>query len=300
MKHINKTGQQSLQGKAILDNWITDNQSIINLLSTQGNTGELWGKFDKKKEMLEYLLEEQGGLCCYCGCELTKKVHYIVIEHFKLKSLNSNSTYPNMFDYDNLLLSCHGNSYAFYEVKEGDTWVSIAAKSECTFSDDKLDRLKRIMNPDIEKSENGEPKEGETLIVGFIGKADNHHCDKHRGKKPLSINPTQLPNCIDRFIYTVQERNNTGGIKHHSGDIEAEEAIKNLNLNAAILIRFRQRIVEDAAELLESISIELEENETTDREGIIEIANKYLSGIKGFYVVYRAYFKDDFPELFQD
>jgi uncharacterized protein (TIGR02646 family) len=299
MKYVNKNGAISLAGKAILDSWKITNHTVIATLSVQGKTKQLWNRFDKKKEIREHLHEEQGGLCCYCGCELTKMTHYLVIEHFKLKKLEPHNQYPNMFDYDNLLLSCHGNKFTFYVVEEDDTWASIASKPECTFSVDKLSELKR-MNPDVEKLVNGEPNEGEILIVGSKIGATNHHCDNYRGDKPLLINPTQLPNCIDRFIYTVQERNNQGGVKHHSGDIEAEEAIRNLNLNAAVLIRFRQRIVEDAAELLESISIELEENETTDREGIIEIANKYLSGIKGFYVVYRAYFKNDFPELFAD
>ena len=294
MKHIDKTGEKSLEGKAILDNWIANNQSIISQFSTQNKTGSLWSKFNKKKQIREYLLEEQGGLCCYCGCELTLMTHYIVIEHFKLKSLEPQNKYPYMFDYDNLLLSCHGNSYKFYEVKNEDTWASIAS-SECTFDVNKL----KEMNPDIDL-ENGKPKEGEKVIVGYTSGIDNHHCDNFRGKKQLLVNPTQLPNCVDRFIYTVRERNNEGGIKHKDGDVNAEEAIKNLNLNAAILIRQRETIVEDAAILLENISIELEVNKTTEREEIVNVASKYLAGVKGFYVVYRAYFKKDFPELFQD
>jgi uncharacterized protein (TIGR02646 family) len=294
MKYIDKTGQNSLEGKAILDNWITNNQSIINQLSTQGNTRQLWQKFNKKEEIRSYLLKEQGDLCCYCGCELTHRTHYVVIEHFKLKSEKLHNEYPNMFDYENLLLSCHGNKYAFHEVENGDTWSSIA--SICTFKGNKVDKLKK-MNPDIDL-ENNEPKEGEKLIVGFISGANNHHCDNFRGDKQLLINPTELPNCIDRFIYTVKERGNEGGVKH--SDAKAEEAITNLNLNAPVLCRQRATIVEDAANLFESISIELEAQETTDREGILAIANNYLAGIKGHYIVYRAYFKDDFPELFLD
>ena len=298
MKYIDKTGEKSLEGKAILDDWIANNQSIINQFSIQINTSGLWKQFDKRKEILNYLLEEQGGLCCYCGCELTLMTHYIVIEHFKLKSLEPQNKYPYMFDYDNLLLSCHGNKYVFYEVKNGDTWLSIASKSECTFTNDKVEELKK-MNPDIDL-ENNEPKKGEKIIVGYTSGEDNHHCDNFRGEKQLLVNPTQLPNCVDRFNYTVREKNNKGGIKHLSGDVNAEEAIKNLNLNAAILIRQRETIVEDAVNLLENISIELEANETTDREEIVKVASKYLAGVKGFYVVYRAYFKEDFPELFQD
>jgi hypothetical protein len=298
MKHIDKTGVKSLEGKAILDKWITDNLSIINRLSIQGDTKKLWQKFNKKEEIRSYLLEEQGDFCCYCGCELTTMTHYVVIEHFKLKSEKRNNEYPNMFDYTNLLLSCHGNKYLFYEVENGDTWLSIATKPICTFHGNKVDELKK-MNPDIDL-ENNEPKVGKMLIVDYTRGADNHHCDNFRGNEPLSINPTELPNCIDRFIYTVKERNNQGGVKHHLGDIDAEEAIKNLNLNATVLHRQRATIVEDAANLLDNISEILEEQKITKREDIITIANSYLSGVKGFYVVYRAYFKDDFPELFLD
>jgi hypothetical protein len=95
------------------------------------------------------------------------------------------------------------------------------------------------------------PKRVKKLIVGFIGGANNHHCDNFRGDKQLLINPTELPNCIDRFIYTVKERGNEGGVKQHS-DAKAEEAITNLNLNAPILRRQRATIVKDAANLFES------------------------------------------------
>ena len=101
MKYIDKTGEKSLEGKAVLDNWIANNQSIISHFSTQTKTKKLWNRFNKRKEILSYLLEEQGGLCCYCGCELTLMTHYIVIEHFKLKSLEPQNKYPYMFDYDN-------------------------------------------------------------------------------------------------------------------------------------------------------------------------------------------------------
>jgi uncharacterized protein (TIGR02646 family) len=299
MKYIDKTGQKSLEGKAILDTWLANHQSIITQLSIQEDTKGLWKKFRAKNKVIQrYLLEEQGELCCYCGCQLTLMTHYIVTEHFKLKSLEPQNKYPNMFEYDNLLLSCHGNRYDFYEVKNGDTWFSIASKPDCTFKGNKVDELKR-MNPDID-IENGEPKEGEKIIVGFKKGAEHHHCDNFRGDKPLptAINPTKLPNCIDRFIYTVREKRNEGGIK--SNDIEAEEVIKHLNLDSEVLKGHRKAVVENAISLFENISIELEESETIERKEIIEIANKYLSGIKDFYVVYRAYFKDDFPELFQD
>lgn len=185
-------------------------------------------------------------------------------------------------------------------IKTGDTWVSIAAKPECIFPEDKLVQLKN-MNPLLpEELDANEPKIGEILIVGFLEGADNHHCDNYRGDKNLSINPSELPNCIDRFIYTVKIRDKEGEIAPKEQDNDAQEAITNLNLNAAILVRQREQAVEDARNILQDISIEMESIEVLDRQDIITIANKYVAGVKGFYVVYRAYLKDDFPELFQD
>jgi hypothetical protein len=300
MKYINKNTLKSLAGKALLDKWKVDNQTMIAQLTSQKKKKQLWNKFPKKI-FSDYLYEEQNGLCCYCGCELTKRTHRMVIEHYKLKSLMLNNLYPNMFDYDNLFLSCHGNCFIFYQVKTGDTWASIAAKPECIFLGDKLVQLQN-MNPLLpeELDENNEPKIGEILIVGFFEGADNHHCDNYRGDKNLSINPSELPNCIDRFIYTVKTRRKEGEITPKEQDNAAEEAIKNLNLNAAILVRQREQAVEDARNILQDIAIEMESIEVLDRQDIITIANKYVAGVKGFYVVYRAYLKDDFPELFQD
>jgi uncharacterized protein (TIGR02646 family) len=248
----------------------------------------------KKKQIQPYLLEEQGELCCYCGCELVQRKHYVVIEHFKLKSEKRNYQYPNIFDYANLLLSCHGNKFKIYEVKSGDTWDKIAA-NECTFDKNKLLQL-REMNSDIDLV-NGEPKEGETLIVGFISGDHYHHCDNYRGEKELPINPTKLPNCINRFVYTVKQEGEEGHIKAaKNDDDDANLTIKNLNLQSEILIRKREQRVEDVRNLLDDISKLGLEN----RDEIVNAIRLDISKVKGFYVVYRAYFKDTIPELFAD
>jgi uncharacterized protein (TIGR02646 family) len=297
MRHIDKTGEKSLEGKAIIDNWVVRNQTRIANLSEQEDpqSDQLWKIFRKKKnEIRSYLFEEQGGLCCYCGCELTRMKHYIVIEHFKLKSEKRNYQYPNIFDYANLLLSCHGNKFKIYEVKNGDTWAEIATNI-CTFGKNELNQL-REMNPDIDLVE-GEPKEGERLIVGFISGDNNHHCDNYRGEKELPINPIELPNCIDRFVYTVKEEGKEGHIKAAKVDYnEAILTIQNLNLQSEILIRKREQRVEDVRNLLDDISKLGLEN----RDEIVNAIRFYLSKVKGFYVVYRAYFKDSIPELFVD
>lgn len=304
MKYINKSGPESLKGKAILEAWVAENAMTIQTLSSQVKTADLWNEFDKAL-IKAYLHIEQNGLCCYCGRELINRVHHIIVEHFKLKSLEPQNQYPNMFSYENLMLSCHGNKHSFYKVKSGDTWQSISLQPECSFGKDKLNELVR-MNPDSTvHQQNGEPKLGELLIVGANTSGKNTlHCDNFRGNSSLNISPTQDKNCIDRFVYTVNSLNENGTergrVIHKTGDIHTEEAIKNLNLNAPILVEDREAIVKEAIELAGEISAEIEEFEAINRQDIIAIANRYLSGVKGFYVVYRAYFKDDFPELFKD
>jgi uncharacterized protein (TIGR02646 family) len=306
MKYIDKSGEKSLQGKEILEAWVAANASTIQLLSLQGKSNDLWNKFDKAL-IKKHLHIEQDGLCCYCGRELVNRVHHIVVEHFKLKSSNPQNQYPNMFDYKNLMLSCHGNKFIFYTVKSGDTWQSISLESICSFKVNKLIELRK-MNPDTTiLQQNGEPKIGELLIVGYEKGTDDGgeyvlHCDNFRNNLPLNINPTQDINCIDRFVYTVQNLDETGRVIHKIGDAHAEEAIKNLNLNAPVLIGDREAIVKEAIQLAEEISNEIEEFEATDKASILEIVKRKLSGIKQrrFYVVYRAYFMIDYADLFQN
>lgn len=52
-----------------------------------------------KNDLLFHLIQEQGGICCYCENELFSDCH---IEHFRPKS-----TYPKLqIEYSNLLCSC--------------------------------------------------------------------------------------------------------------------------------------------------------------------------------------------------
>lgn len=65
-----------------------------------------WAAFDGagevKRNLMEHLIEEQGGICCYCNRELRDNDFHI--EHFRPKDGNR---YPELaLDYDNLLISC--------------------------------------------------------------------------------------------------------------------------------------------------------------------------------------------------
>ncbi len=280
MKYINKTQPISNVGKTFLETWKTRNRTWIDRLCRDNKTKELWQKFSIKKEIRTYLYQEQEGYCCYCGIGLTQNTHQSVIEHFKTKA---SDPCENMFDYENMLLSCHGNAYEFYEVREEDTWRSIVAYSS------KSEVWLKEMNPDIEQNDN-EPKEGEEVIIGTIKGRSNHHCDNFRGKLDLPISPTIQLDCIDKIVYTVKIMGKEGRVSADS-DADAQLMIDNLNLNAPVLIQRRQTIVKDAR----SILAEIAEGDSKDLQTNLILR---LQAIDSFYVVYRAFFKDDFPELF--
>lgn len=283
MKYIDKNQSISIQGKTILETWKNNNKVMIERLCKNNETKALWRKFSVKKEIRTYLYKEQSGFCCYCGIGLTPKTHHTVIEHFKLKS---GDPCNNMFDYNNLLLSCHGNAYDFYDAKKGDTWASIAV------SQGKTAEWLKEKNPDIVLEAN-EPQEGEKLIVSTKNGVENHHCDKFRGDKDLPISPTSLPDCIDRIVYTVKELGEEGQVTYNIGDEDAKKMIENLNLKTSKLVKQRKAIVKDAR----SIYDELNEN-TESYEDLQDSIRPYLESVNSFFVVYRAYFKDEFPDLF--
>jgi len=53
-----------------------------------------------KRQLMEHLVEEQGGICCYCNRELRDNDFHI--EHFRPKD-----KYPKQaLEYENLLISC--------------------------------------------------------------------------------------------------------------------------------------------------------------------------------------------------
>ncbi|MBQ7674017.1 MAG: TIGR02646 family protein [Alphaproteobacteria bacterium] len=57
-----------------------------------------------KKDIKDSLLDEQGGICCYCGNRITFETSNI--EHFKPKDIN---LFPRLqLEYSNLLSSCLG------------------------------------------------------------------------------------------------------------------------------------------------------------------------------------------------
>jgi uncharacterized protein (TIGR02646 family) len=94
---------------------------------------------DTKSKLKKALLNEQGGLCCYCMQNIN--VENMRIEHFKPQSkyngkvFNDGITYPDLtLKYDNLLAACHGhetdperngNDIRHCDVKKGNIEITI-------------------------------------------------------------------------------------------------------------------------------------------------------------------------------
>lgn len=96
MKYIQKTPEPEEFAK-----WIKDKPKKYQ--------SKDWKKLNPlpKNALHEALLKEQGCICCYCECALTKNNSHI--EHFVPKK--GPNADPNLtFEYQNLLCSCDGNA----------------------------------------------------------------------------------------------------------------------------------------------------------------------------------------------
>ncbi len=93
MKHINKAAEPGF-----FVEW-------KNGQSPDWNPG--WAALDAeiKKRLANSLIQEQGGICCYCNGELLQNNYHI--EHFRPKSRPEYSGLA--LDYNNLFVSCQSN-----------------------------------------------------------------------------------------------------------------------------------------------------------------------------------------------
>ncbi len=243
MKYIDKNNKQSIEAANTLHHWrdhFEQNGKNFKQIAQEITSEEAWKLIDEKKglktELRKALYEEQKGVCCYCVQELVLgtdlQTTSTVIEHFLPKSANIEA---NTYDYKNLLLSCDGNNGASskeskYQIsKKGSSWEDIVTeiqKQESKNPDFTMDvaSLKR-MNPS--QATKLSPK-GQLLY-----KLSPQHCDKYKkNKTDIIVNPTDLPDCWDRFQY------NANGFIEGVDEI-ARKTVLVLNLNAAKLQKYR-------------------------------------------------------------
>lgn len=237
-----------------------------------------------ESELKQSLFDEQGGICCYCVRELflTNKSK-TVVEHFEAKSIH---ICKNTFTYKNLLLSCEGNnkSTTYYTTNE-DSWESVAAK----------------YGLEVKKLQNMNPSKAKQYPLNFHNKTSltvpkpPAHCDHAKLENPMPIiNPTELPDCWDKFVYKED-----GFIDEEKLDLLAKDTVKILNLNAQPLVEKRKVIWDEARKAyedkFENDSEVLRYEEVEDYVGLlkrrVEIFEEDLKTTYPFCVVYWAYFK---------
>lgn len=73
------------------------------LLAHRKNSHANYDNYSEKDELRDYLVKEQGYICCYCMQRISPNAENMKIEHRQKK-------YPELqLDYQNLLASCKGN-----------------------------------------------------------------------------------------------------------------------------------------------------------------------------------------------
>ena len=85
--------------------FIEESKELQLELESSKNKSKIWDNLRCKRELKEYILEnEQNGLCGYCEAKI-KDINKSHIEHIEAK----NRDYINLtFDYNNLIVSCDG------------------------------------------------------------------------------------------------------------------------------------------------------------------------------------------------
>ena len=83
------------------------------------------------EELREQMFEEQGGICCYCGCVLAE-------QHCSNEHLKPKSRYVELVgEYKNMLLSCHTSQQDRAEIareinKQKDTHIKLSKERNIT------------------------------------------------------------------------------------------------------------------------------------------------------------------------
>ena len=295
MKLIDKTlTDASRNAKTALHNWrdtytSESGKTFKNYCDEGAPTGIIWDLltdgletdiFYNKAKLRKALFDEQGEICCYCGCSITLAKGKTAIEHFLAKMADK---FKNTYDYDNLMLSCEGfeaHSVQDYFVQKGDTWKIIADKFEM-----KVQQLQQDNPTEFVKNE--QPRVNAQLTIT----KPPTFCDNHKGEKMDEIiDPKQKPDCWDRLIYKSD-----GSISFDEKDKVAEKTMGVLNLNASTLVQKRQKAWKDARDAFDSDDICQYCLDTNDFVGLLERTNalykETLNQTFELCVVHRAYLK---------
>lgn len=203
---------------------ITKSEQVWSLLRNDNRENPEFSKSD----LQSLLVDEQGGICAYCG-SLVLKNKNTRLEHVHSKSDRIEGT----FDYYNLVAVCSGGEYRVHTVKKGDTLSKIAEHYATNLS------LIQRLNPHLDINELQENDQLELKIgtekLEINVKVNFEHCDVKKKDNPIFIKPTQS-DCQAKFKYEFN------GLVY--GD-EAKEDIKTLGLNENPYIVEDRRVIRE-------------------------------------------------------
>jgi hypothetical protein len=231
MKYINKQSDESKQAAQDLHNWRdnyrdNDGKSFNDICDTL-TSEKAWALISdsKRKKLRIALRREQGNICCYCGQKLRSDT---VLEHFLNKAGN---LCERTYNYKNLLASCNGNQSAGgakkkYRTQGEITWEDVVQEINNVYGLVLTTQELQYMN--IKEAEKSILEAKTSLKI----EPSPQHCDVTKKEYDIPINPTELPDCWDRFDYT-----DDGDI--NGKDADAQKTIQILNLKAAILTKNR-------------------------------------------------------------
>lgn len=200
--------------------WKITHQTILNSkLAATTKAGEVWDWFGEnypaeKSELRTALLKDQGHICCYCGQGLENIP--TAIEHFHPKGVYINE----IFDYDNLLISCKCSELPppsiKFKVTPGyenlDTIEQISQKSGC--SPRKIRKCNPILAGKHPNQIIAELSVGDDLFLHI------QHCDDKKGGIDVKqssneiINPLTTLGCANLFFYSPDGNVSMRGVSH--------------------------------------------------------------------------------------
>lgn len=186
---------------------ITKNQEPRSLVQHRAQRGSFENlPFDTKEELRNYLLSEQGHVCCYCMKripqslnpeEIEKNFPRSKIEHVKCQTKNPN----DVLSYKNLLLACNGNHGSLKKIQTCDT-----CKGESDLSFNPASKERNIENF-IKYKSNGEIFSDDATINTELNKV-------------LNLNTKDLKDIREIFYKNIQEKIIREGKKRDGKDIQ--------------------------------------------------------------------------------
>lgn len=257
-----------------LKEWKKECADELSILYKEGTGKDVWRLMDihrkiyDKKRLKEYLLREQGFICCYCGKRLSiEKIEHTSIEHLNIKSEDKSKTY----DYFNLLASCLGGSrIELHKVEAGETLNIIADKYEVSvehlqdayiLTDFDKQKLKEYNLYDLAI--------GDRIVIVPLSSNDEikQHCNIRREAKPISVHPLKedVAKCF-RYDRKGQIFINT----------DNRLSVTNLGLNDNILLtQDRRKLVLEADRLRRFLFGRFGSDKNDFRQKVKEFAAEY-------------------------